>query len=286
LPRAAELAITPLIAAGLKPLALKGAAIVGRYPDPGLRPMDDVDLLVPGDLVSAAAKVLGRAGWRRVHHQVPDPGYDIAFTHPDMPGVPLELHYELARWQERTVEAQRLWAARVDRDVFGTTAWGVPAELELLAFIAHAAKRFHLFGRLLWGVDFTVIIRSATIDWEELARLAAATHSRLAVAVGLLFARRLGAEVPDELMRLPDVLYRSGALDALLDPSRPFHLRASSPRWMGYVLADDVVGKLRLAVGDLVRPPRGEPRAQIAGNIARAIQRGVPRLARASVSGS
>src|SRR5919108_517512 len=153
LPAAATAALQPLNEAGLRPLVLKGLALVDRYPAPGLRPMDDIDLLLPREVIRPAAKVLLGAGWRQISHQQPDPGYDVALRHPSAPGVPLELHYELARWQERTndIDARRVWAARTPLEVFGRPAWGLPPELELVTLIAHAAKRFHLFRRLLWS---------------------------------------------------------------------------------------------------------------------------------------
>jgi hypothetical protein len=283
LPAAARVALQPLVMAGLKPLALKGLALVERYPQPGLRPMDDIDILLPRPLVYTAIRILRRAGWRRIAHRGPDPRYDIVFRHPGLRGVPLELHYELARWQERPkgLDARRLWASRKPIEVLGQPAWGLPPELELIALIAHAAKRFHLFNRLLWTVDLTVVAAAAAVDWEELARLAHDAHCRIAAAVGLRLARRLGADVPDDLLKLPSVLTRTGAVDTLLDPARPFSVRAMPQRRLAYVLVDDMTGRARLVLGDLMRPPSGQPRSRVAGNVVRVLERSASRLARA-----
>ena len=282
LPMTTAALLDPLHAVGLKPMVLKGLALAGRYPAPGLRPMDDIDVLLPREVVRQATDVLVRSGWQRASHQDPDPGYDIALRHPSAPGVPVEIHYELARWQERTnlVDARRLWAARRSVEVFGRPAWGLPAELELLTLIGHAAKRFHLFSRLVWIVDFTVIVATPGFDWDELARVARDVRCHVPVAIGLRLARRMGATVPDELLELPQFVARSGALSTLLDPTRPFFVRGKQ-RWLAYALVDGVMGKARLAVGDLVRPPRGEPRREVAASIARALQRAVPLAARA-----
>ncbi len=281
-PAAAAAVIEPLNAAGLKPMVLKGLALVGRYPAPGLRPMDDIDLLLPRDLIGHALNALVGAGWERMSHLDPDPGYDIALRHTSAPGVPLELHYELARWQERTsgIGAKRLWASRTPIEVFGHTVWGLPSELELISLIAHASKRFHLFSRLLWVVDFTIVAEEPGLDWENVARVATEARLRVPVAIGLRLARRMGAAVPDELLQLPPFLARSGALSSLLDPMRPFVIRGS-PRWLAYVLVDGVAGKVRLAAGDVVRPPRGEPRRKVIASIGRALQRVVPLAVRA-----
>jgi hypothetical protein len=288
LPAAAAATLEPLNAAGLKPLVLKGLAVVERYPALGLRPMDDIDVLLPRPLAHMAIKVLRRSGWHRAVHRGVDPGYDLIFRNDVVPGVPLELHYELARWQERPkgLDARRLWAGRIPTEVLGRPAWGLRPELELLTLIAHAAKRFHLFNRLLWAVDFTVIASTPTFDWDAFARLARGAHCRIAAAVGLRLARRLGADVPDDVLTLPPVLARAGALDTLLDPARPFSVRAIRQRRIAYVLIDDAAGKLRLAAGDLMRPPSGQPRSRVAGRIVRTFNRSASRLARAGLGRS
>ena len=69
LPRTVALAVRPLTDAGLEPVVFKGPAVAARYPDPGLRPMDDIDLLLPEADHRRALDALGNAGW-----QVASPG--------------------------------------------------------------------------------------------------------------------------------------------------------------------------------------------------------------------
>ena len=47
IPHAMELAVSPLTAAALEPVVFKGPAVAARYPRPGLRPMEDIDVLLP-----------------------------------------------------------------------------------------------------------------------------------------------------------------------------------------------------------------------------------------------
>src|SRR5205823_5375320 len=50
--------------AGIRTMLLKGAALTVRYyADYGLRPMEDCDVMVPGEQVRPAAEVLKRLGW-------------------------------------------------------------------------------------------------------------------------------------------------------------------------------------------------------------------------------
>lgn len=281
LPAVASAGLAPLAAEGLSPVLLKGLAVTDRYPAPGLRPMVDIDVLLPRELIPRARLALRRSGWNPGAHLAPDPGYDIAFRHPSVPGVPLELHYELVRWQERTngINAQLLWAARRPVTVFGQHAYGLPAELELLVLCVHAAKRFHLFNRMIWMVDLTVVCSAPGFDWERVERLATDARCRVPLAIGLRLARRLGGQVPEELLVLPRFLARSGTLDKLLDPARPFLPTAEAKSsWLSYVIVDDVRGTLRLAIGDLLHPRHGEPRTRAAAQLVRTARRGIRRL--------
>ncbi|HZU80609.1 MAG TPA: nucleotidyltransferase family protein, partial [Acidimicrobiales bacterium] len=65
-PRALAAAVTPLADAGLEPVVLKGPSLAARYPEPGLRTMEDIDLLLPEPQHRAAVAALGRAGWQVV----------------------------------------------------------------------------------------------------------------------------------------------------------------------------------------------------------------------------
>jgi hypothetical protein len=263
---------------------MKGLGLVERYPALGLRPMDDIDLLLPRNARRPAASVLERAGWRRVQHLgVNDPGYDLAFTHPSAPGVPLELHYDFAEWRERpaALAGDALWAARVPTTVFGQPAWMLPPELEIIALITHAAKWYHLFNRLLWIVDLEVVAATSAVDWDEVARIAGAARRRVATAVALRLVRRLGADVPDALVRLPRVISASRAIEDVLDPASPF-LQAARPRWNVYLFVDGAREKLRFALGDLVQPPTGLSRRRVASELAGIVARAATVAARSA----
>jgi len=274
--------VGPLNDAGLQPMALKGLALAERYPAPGSRPMDDIDLLLPKNLADRAIGVLESTGWRRARHPHRNPGYDYVFRNPAVPGVPLELHYEIARWGERPrgVDARHLWHARVARDVFGHTVWSLPPELEVLALVVHAAKPFHVFNRMSWYADVAVVSSETGFEWNELERLTEIARRHIAVSVALTGAARLGASVPERFLVIPPVETRGGTLDELLDRALPFSTQVW-PRWLAYVLVDDVMGKLRLAATDLVRPTGQMPRIKIARRLASMAARGLPALIRA-----
>ena len=64
LPRAVALAVRPLTNVGLEPVVFKGPAVAARYPEPGLRPMDDIDLLLPRADHGRSLEALRHAGWQ------------------------------------------------------------------------------------------------------------------------------------------------------------------------------------------------------------------------------
>ncbi len=276
LPNAAKASLGPLTAGGFEPVLLKGLALVDRYPALGLRPMDDIDLLLPAGQTVDAAKVLEAAGWRRAKHLGEhDPGYDLVFAHPSVPGVPLELHFELTEWRERprALEGRALWEARVPTTALGSPGWTLPAELELVVLVTHAAKAFHLFSRLIWIVDLAVVIGSTALDWDEVARLATRANRRVAAAVALCQARRLGAQVPDVLTTLPSALARSLTFRDAFSPEADF-MPTKKKHWLSYLLIDDAPGKVRLAIADLIRPPFDSNRRRVARDLGGLVARG------------
>jgi hypothetical protein len=268
LPQVAERALAPLAAAGLTPLVFKGGALVARYPDAGLRPMDDVDLVLPPDQLDAGVSTLERVGWsvvpvrRGTHHEV-------ILTHPALPGLPVELHRALATWRERSnwLSTGDLWQWRTPGIVFGEPAFVLPVEEEIVALAAHAAKPFHVFSRLLWPVDLTVVIgaaesHSTPVDWDRVAGIADRARCRTALAVGLSQAQRLGASSPAALRTPPARDARERALEPVLSAEWPVIPRTWSVLTrLRYALVDDWRQRITLLAGQILRyGPADAPR--------------------------
>src|SRR5580692_11564511 len=94
LPRAVALAVRPLTDVGLEPVIFKGPAVAARYPRPGLRPMEDIDLLLPRADHARALTALAASGWRVVRAAGGDQ-YDTVLAHDEVPSLFLELHFGL-----------------------------------------------------------------------------------------------------------------------------------------------------------------------------------------------
>lgn len=268
--------VEPLRAAGLEPLIFKGPSVAARYPDPGLRPMDDIDVILPPDAHRAGIDALVRAGWTDGQHRrsaVPraKDEYDTVLVHPDVPQLPLELHWDVAAWHERStnVRALSMWQSRRPVELFGIDTFCLPPEEDLVALANHAGKPFHNFDRLMWTVDIAVVIAATggSLDWDRVASLSVRWQCRTVLAVALRLARRLGADVPEALTALPSAPHRRAPIDAVLDENWPFvGCDAATAYELRHALADSPVRRVELLVGELVF---GAPTLHIPGRAVR-----------------
>jgi hypothetical protein len=251
-PRALTASLAPLHAAGLEPVVMKGAALAERYLEPWLRPMDDIDLLLPADQQPEAIAVLRRENWR----VVPKAGrhHEVVLTHPGVPGLPVEVHRSLATWRDSSnrLSSTKMWQRRRPQFIAGLPGYGLDPEDELVFLAAHAAKPFHVFSRLLWTVDIAVAVRAAdvagrAIDWRRVGEVAAESRCQTALAVALTQASRLGTPSPDTVCRCPATGARRAALSNVLSPDWPVLERDDRVRnTLRYALVDSRLQQLTL----------------------------------------
>ena len=256
LPRAVALALEPL--APLEPVVWKGPAVAVRYPDPALRPMSDIDVIVPAARHDEAVKALEAAGWVALARHSRD-HYDTGLVHPALPGLPLELHFGLSSWRNRTnkLRADDLWERRRPITVFGTAAFGLAADDEVVALAAHAGKPFHVFSRLMWATDLAIVSRGA--DWAGVREKAATAACQTVVAVGLRLAAHLGAEPPWWVLELPDSRARRRAIDQILDADWPVDVEDFDLHdRLRYALTDRASRAGMLLAGEVIDAPPGQ----------------------------
>ena len=259
-PEVLSAAVEPLTAAGLEPVLFKGPAAARRYPSPSLRPMDDIDLILPRWQHAGAVAALTGAGWEAV-----DPlrrrRHDIVLEHPDLRGLVLELHSALDSWFERFtgLDGKAVWQRREPATVLGTDVYVLSPEDEVLALAVHAGKPYHCFDRMVWTVDIALLAgaagdRMSRPDWELVGRRARQAHCRTVLAVGLTAAQRLGGRPPRALTEIP-ADWRGPGLAPLLAPEWPLDppgLRERRVAW--YALADRWPERVRLMAGDRLAP--------------------------------
>jgi Uncharacterised nucleotidyltransferase len=279
LPRAVALAVRPLTDAGLEPVVFKGPAVAARYPAPGLRPMEDIDLLLPRGDHQHALTALGQAGWRVVRAGGGD-HYDTALRHDDVPSLFLELHYGLEGTSQRVtaLDPGALWARRQPLHCAGTPAYGLPLADELVVLAAHAGKPHHGFVRLMWIADLAMIVGDAAdrgdpVDWDRVR--AVAGHARCVTVVGaaLALARHAGVESPARLFPLPTTGWRGEALDHLQSVTWPLTHLGVPGYHLNYALTDAPARRLKIllvllasghGIGTGARRAAGLPRRALA----------------------
>lgn len=149
------------------PVVMKGAIrlVDGLWPEPGLRFMHDIDLLVPCDDVDRCAQRLQAAGWRPFEHGEAVADHHVALVHP-LAETRVELHAEpLAGALARLLPAPRM-LARARPAVVGTAAIAVPAlEDQLVHLLAHGMLQHEFLssGRFLLRdlVEYALLARCA-----------------------------------------------------------------------------------------------------------------------------
>lgn len=204
--RAAEV-IRSLEGAGVRTLVLKGAATSTLYyRDAGVRPMADVDVLVPVARASAAVAHLGRCGWRPVKPRVADLiRYQHSVSLVNACGETLDLHWHVFRECIQGDANEGFWQRSVPLRILDARSRALGPTDALLHTVVHG-MRWNEEPTLRWIPDAMAILRTGegAIDWPGLGEEARQRRLLLRLSRGLDYLRRtLDAPIPEpELRRL------------------------------------------------------------------------------------
>lgn len=174
--------------AGVEAVAFKGVALLPWLPSAGLRPMEDVDLLVEPGGLARARRALEDAGFTAHPQEVPS---DHGATRLAPSGGAVDLHTRLLNpaiplWRELGAEDPAAWwGERRGEDLSN--------EAHFLLTAAHATK--HWMVRDRWWIDLVVL-------WTRRPPEAGALL-RLARAQGLAPLLRVPLALLDEVVGLP-----------------------------------------------------------------------------------
>jgi hypothetical protein len=194
-------------------MVLKGAALVPLvYPDPGVRPMDDLDLLVHRDDLERAEKIIIGTGYR-ASGTAPATAHDDE-AHHHLPSlvrfdgtVTIELHHKLgSSGSPPDFDVSGVWARGLPFDA-GDMACLRPSDEDLLAHVClhFLVDRVRLFSRRalrqICDIAATIDARSDTLDWERLLEDAAERGYAAALALALgAAAATVDAGPPDAVL--------------------------------------------------------------------------------------
>ena len=176
-----ERIVGALAEAGVPVLLLKGAALAETaYGNAALRPMDDLDVLVPRPQVGAAQAALTGLGYRMVTTE-PWPGFSWRYRNAVMLGHPASteptffvgLHIQLfdVPYYERIPVGD--WFARAQAVPAAGSGARMPAPEDHLVYLCgHLALHHEREPALLRYVDIALLIRYAgeALDWEQVVQ--------------------------------------------------------------------------------------------------------------------
>jgi hypothetical protein len=228
-------ATSALREAGIETITLKGIVLAHTvYPEPGLRPMADIDLLVrPADRLRAIA-VLTRLGYRTPGPEAERLGESRCFAELVRDGVLLDLHWDIARYLRFDgvvcVDHEGLWSRARPLALAEGRSLALCPEDTLLHLVLHLTLGSD-FARVLWYADIDALIRrhARELDWSRIVdearrwRIGALLDWTLGV-VSASFGTPLPAGLAD---RIAPGRLRRAAVVACIDSSWPPSLGAS-----------------------------------------------------------
>lgn len=190
---------------GIVTMLLKGAALIPTaYRDTGVRPMDDLDVLVPHDRAKLAMDLLLARGWTsefRNHQALIDSLHACHFRHPKEGN--LDLHWHLMHADCRSGADDDFWKGCVPLRWEGMNVSVLQPADQLLHTCEHG-PRFNSVPPLRWLADAWKIIRAAgeSLDWDRLCSQAARRQLTLPVRLTIdWLEENVGSAAPKEALR-------------------------------------------------------------------------------------
>ena len=186
---------------GIPVIALKGLHLAELvYRDISLRPMSDLDILVPEAQVKPAVDLLLASEYELDRRYAR--GYDAGLTHRRL-GIMVEVHWTLAEPTERyTPPIEDIWRSAPQATVGDAKTQVMSPEFLMLHVCAHLAYQ-HVFAFDLRALcDIAEIVRAhPVLDWAAVADHGRRHGWTRGIAAALRLARdHLGAAVPEDAL--------------------------------------------------------------------------------------
>jgi hypothetical protein len=192
---------------GITTLLLKGAPLAHRYyEDPGLRPMRDLDVLVPEAQANQAARYLLQLGWRFALPEVRHPlsarfrrfRHSVGLRHKN---DELDLHWHALYWARYPEFDRQVWAKAVPFELHGVPTLTVPATVHLLHVCVHGCQ-WDPVPPIRWIADSMVLLRSPEgIDWPWIQSMIFENHLTLPMQAAFVYlVEHHDAPIPADFM--------------------------------------------------------------------------------------
>ncbi len=191
--------------ARVRVLLLKGAYLAEQvYGDIGLRPMGDLDLLLPGEELQHSLSFLKEMGFTTERDYSDEADGDLHFHAPALTkdDVVIELHWDLVVPSSPVqIDIQGLWQQARPITLENGQAWTLGVEDLLLYLCVHAAYGHEFSNQLRSLVDIAEVLHhfAQELNWNLVKDLSERWGANRGVYLTLDLAQELlGAEVPME----------------------------------------------------------------------------------------
>jgi hypothetical protein len=198
--------------AGIKTMILKGAPLILlHYKDYGLRPMNDLDVLVPTEQSGRALELLDEWGWDPdIEEHLEGSDEFLTFRHAhafrNADNQSLDLHRHLLGqccWDGADDE---FWDGAITVELQGMKTLALNPTDQLIHVCLHGLQ-WQSVSPLRWVPDAIMVLHAAEkaqephlrMDWQRLEKIAASHRMQLPLRDGLIFLRdHLNADIPNE----------------------------------------------------------------------------------------
>jgi hypothetical protein len=158
--------------AGVPAMPLKGIALVPLYyADFRLRPMEDLDILVPTASVAAAARLLNSKGWRsNFESQLESAGFmrtRNAATFINAEGLEIDLHWHVSPECCKPSADDNFWSHSQRVTLNGFETCTLSDTDHLFHACIHGGEPNGI-GAIRWVIDSAQILRTKSIEWNRL----------------------------------------------------------------------------------------------------------------------
>jgi hypothetical protein len=191
--------------AGIRVLLLKGAYLAEQvYGDIGLRPMVDLDLLVPPEEFQRSLALLNAMGFTSERPFSDEADGALHFHAPALTKeeVAIELHWDLVvRSSPVQIDLPGLWGRARPITLKKGQAWTLAPEDLLLYLCVHAAYGHEFYAQLRSLVDIAEVVHHFTqaFDWDILIDTAGRWRAGRGVYLSLTLVKDLlGIDFPAE----------------------------------------------------------------------------------------
>jgi hypothetical protein len=202
--------VAALQAAGVDTLMLKGVPLLfSYYRNHALRPMADIDVLVPPGQVRRAMAVLQAEGWRRLEKASDDDiRYRHSMLHHNAAGDEIDLHWHGLFETCNDAADRAFWEGARPLDFAGVATLQPDPALLLLHLIVHGV-RYNPEPPARWIADAITLLQAdgleaegERLDWARFLGFARSQRLTNRLRLGLEhIARQYAAPVPAEVLR-------------------------------------------------------------------------------------